>query len=411
MPSIEKRGKNTWRLTVETGTKTVVTKDGQTKVIRDRERKPIKVEDEALLRTTKKLREYLESEWHKFKAEVDSGTYITPEKATFKEFVDQHWRPKYASDPENLAPSSLVIYEQHLKTHIMPHFGHLRMDEIKNSHISDFKVYLRSPEARKDGKEGPLWNGTQRYILRVLRNVFVYAHEERKIIPANPCTGVRWPKKPETKIKVYEEEEVIQIIDALYRQPTIWRLLILGTFLGGFRRGEVVALEISDCNFGDNTIRIDENIPMKINRQHLIKRPKTNSSMRTVKMPSWYMRELEAYTKDWKKQMWSVGTKWKGGDRQFLFHRGYGIPYHPNTPTRWWREFLAKNGFRHLNLHGLRHTSATYLLEKGATTKSVQERLGHSSERTTAGYLHVTKKMEERVAQEFDRFDRHNTKP
>ncbi|WP_326839101.1 tyrosine-type recombinase/integrase [Clostridium aromativorans] len=60
---------------------------------------------------------------------------------------------------------------------------------------------------------------------------------------------------------------------------------------------------------------------------------------------------------------------------------------------------------RHVKLHGLRHTSATYLLEHGATVKSIQERLGHSSEKVTEDtYLRVTKKMENKVVQEFDQF-------
>lgn len=284
----------------------------------------------------------------------------------------------------------------------------MRLDAIQTMHVVDFLAFLKTPEARRDGKPGVLGNGTQRFILRVLRNVLNRA-TEWKFIAKNPCDGVRWPKKPETKVEVYDESEITEIIDALYRQPTVWRLMILGTFFGGFRRGEVVALEIDDCNFGDNAILIDENIPMKIKGKHLIKKPKNSSSERRIKMPAWYMKELEIYaTKTWKKQMWDAGTKWKGEkDRQFLFHKGDGVPYHPNTPTRWWREFLAKNGFRYVKPHGLRHTSATFLLEQGMTTKAVAERLGHKDERTlTSTYSHVTKTMEERAAQEFDRFNR-----
>ncbi|MGK5512019.1 hypothetical protein [Brevibacillus formosus] len=63
MASIEKRGKNTWRLTVELG----YGPDGE----RLRERETVKVEDPALL----------------FKQLVESGQYIKPEKMTFAAFV------------------------------------------------------------------------------------------------------------------------------------------------------------------------------------------------------------------------------------------------------------------------------------------------------------------------------------
>lgn len=63
--------------------------------------------------------------------------------------MDKHWKPKYASDPENLAESTLVVYEQHLQTHILPKFGGKRLDNIETMHVVDFMAYLKTPEARK----------------------------------------------------------------------------------------------------------------------------------------------------------------------------------------------------------------------------------------------------------------------
>lgn len=398
--SIEQRGKNSWRLTVDLGT----LPNGR----RNRPRKTITVEDKALLRTTKRLQDYLDDQLALFKQEVLSESYVQTEKITFQDFVDKHWRPKYASDPDNLSASSLIMFEEHLKNHILPRFRSMHLNAIKTIHVVDFKTHLKMPEARKDGKPGTLAGDTQRLILRVLRNVLNVAIEW-KFISTNPCDGVRWPKKSNSKIEVYDEAEMNEIIDALYKQKTVWRVAILGTLLGGFRRGEVVALEISDCDFENDSILVDENIPVKIDGKHLIKSPKTESSVRRIKMPAWYMRELKAYTEEWEIQRRAAGTKWKAGDRRFLFHKGDGIPFHPNTPTVWWRLFLKRNGFRHIKLHGLRHTSATFLLEQGLTTKAVAERLGHSDVRTLqTTYSHVTKAMAERAASEFDRFAHHS---
>ncbi|WP_059050780.1 tyrosine-type recombinase/integrase [Paenibacillus senegalimassiliensis] len=408
--SIEKRGVFTWRLRVDLG----YYADGR----RNRPGETIEIDDPSLMKMSekckgykdagRKLKDYLDDQLSDFKRRVLSGEYIKSSDMTFKEFTDNHWRPKYASDPDNLSEYSAVIYDQHLRNHIFPNFGHLKLQDITTMHITDFKEYLKSPEARKDGRPGSLDADTQIYALRVLKNVLERA-KEWQVIDANPCKGVKWPKSTKEAVKVYDGSEIGDILIALEQQPTIWRLLILATFLGAFRRGEVITLEIDDCDFGDNRLQIDENSPAKIKGRHLIKGPKNKSSERWVVMPEWYMQELQDYVnRTWKKQMWEAKAagKWKAPeDRQFLFHKGDGIPYHPNTPYSWWREFLAKNGFRYIKLHGLRHTSATYLLERGIPAKAVAERLGHANEKMLqTTYSHVTKSMEDQAATEFDRF-------
>ncbi|MGB9860532.1 MAG: tyrosine-type recombinase/integrase, partial [Moorellaceae bacterium] len=53
-------------------------------------------------------------------------------------------------------------------------------------------------------------------------------------------------------------------------------------------------------------------------------------------------------------------------------------------------ELRKKAGIEHINLHALRHTFATRLLEVGENIKVVQELLGHSKISTTADiYSHI----------------------
>ncbi|GJI57966.1 hypothetical protein BATMR_09940 [Bacillus altitudinis] len=85
MASIEKRGSNSFRLVVETGY------DANGK--RLRKYKTIRIEDHKLLKTKRKLQEYLSDQLYQFKMEVNSGEYIEPEKLTFESFIYK-WKEK-----------------------------------------------------------------------------------------------------------------------------------------------------------------------------------------------------------------------------------------------------------------------------------------------------------------------------
>jgi integrase len=401
MASIEQRSPNSWRLTVEAG----YGPDGK----RLRERKVVTIEDKALLRTTKKLQEYLDDELHNFKQEVQSDLYIAPQKMTYSEFVVQ-WKAKYGET--ELSRTTLNAYCTHLKNHIIPVLGHLRLDEIKTMKLVDLFSNLRKPGSRKDGRGDFLSTRTIQYIFDVTQCVFTQA-VEWKLLRQNPLDGVKRPspdkrERDEKKKKknYYEADETIAIITALYNEPIKWRLYFLGAMMGGFRRGELTALEWFDCDFDENRLRIDESISLTENGSAIIDDPKNEASADYVDMPAWYMEELRLYQREWKIDKMKLRDKWQGGDREFVFHRGYGKPFYHTTPTQMWKAFCERLGFRYVTLHGLRHTNATLLLEDGASMKAIQKRLRHSSQQTTSDiYAHVTKKHSRATSDRLDKFN------
>ncbi|NBI29459.1 tyrosine-type recombinase/integrase [Chengkuizengella marina] len=417
MASIEKRGKKSWRLIVEVGY-------GPNNK-RIKRSKTIRIEDESLLKTKKKLRDYLNEELVKFKIEVEAGEYIAPEKMKFKDFVEE-WKEKYAS--EKLSPKTFKNYNDHLKSRIIPSFGHKRIDQITSMQIVTFLKELQKPGARKDGRGDFLEVSTIQYIYRILKNIFSRA-TEWKLIPINPMKDIKSPilsKKEAVKKKLssketlhyYDENEAQEVISALYKESSKWRLLVLGSMIGGFRRGELVGLEWSNVDFDENVLRIKNNIALTVKGIAVEGDPKSLSSIRSVDMPGWYMKELEQYYDEWIELKDELGNKWIGGEREFVFHNGYGKTYYYEHPSKWWKRFCKRHNIRYIKFHGLRHSSGTLLIEDesgenvDSLLKAIQERLGHSRYQTTADiYAHVTKKVRKRTAGKFDKFSPEKTVP
>jgi integrase len=394
--SIEKRGENSWRLRVDLG----FNPDGT----RNRPSKTITIEDKALLKTTKKLQEYLEDQLAAFKQEVLSGNYIKPEKMTLQQFIENEWLPKYASDPDNLSPLTAKTYQHHIKNHILPVIGNKPLSDIKTIQLVTLINNLKKPGARKDGRGKTLSSYTIVYIYNVLRNLFNMA-KEWNLIKDNPMDGVKKPKKEKRKMNPYSADEAREVIKRLSDEPQMWRIFILGSMLGGFRRGELLALEWPDVDFREKCIHIRKSISL-VQKGKAFEKGTKNDEDRIVDMPDWYMIELEQYYKAWKRQRWENNDIWQGGDREYLFHNGTGKPLYHTTPTGWWNDFVKRHGIRKIRLHDLRHSSATLLIEAGAHLKAIQERLGHKQFQTTADiYAHVTKKVSRELAEKFNVFD------
>jgi 3-polyprenyl-4-hydroxybenzoate decarboxylase len=72
--------------------------------------------------------------------------------------------------------------------------------------------------------------------------------------------------------------------------------------------------------------------------------------------------------------------------------------FDPNYVSRKFRQLLTQKNLPKLKFHGLRHSSASVLINMGFTLKEVQEWLGHADIASTEIYAHLLYKSKESMA-------------
>lgn len=110
---------------------------------------------------------------------------------------------------------------------------------------------------------------------------------------------------------------------------------------------------------------------------------------------------LKSHKSDMAEQRLKLGNKWVDEDN--VFARWNGALMSVDSLSRWWSEFLKRNGLKKIAFHDLRHTVATLLLTSNTDIASVSGMLGHSRQSTTLNiYSHVIEGMKNKAANTLD---------
>lgn len=390
----EKRGKKSWRLTVELG----YDANGE----RIRERKTIKVNDPAILRAPKRLEDHLNLELAKFQLEVEAGNYISPEKMTFNSFLDRFIKEFVLIDLELTTQDN---YQFHINKRIRPYFGSMFMEQIKTLHITEYlNVFLRSPEARLDGKSEPLGSATIVFNYRVLRSIFNKAVEWKVLKEEdNPMKGIKKPKEDDVEEKkYYDEEEISTLFKALEEEPIHIRILIMLAVTTGMRRAEMAGLEWKNIDLDNQIIKIVRTIPKFKNGVPVIKGPKNKKSKRKFAISPAMAEELRLYKQKWEADRSLLGDNWQGGDYEFIFYRSNGSPSDPQRHTKRWIAFHRKHKLKPIKLHELRHTSVSWMIFKKVHLEVIARRVGHSNTKMMEIYGHIFESVDRAASSVFD---------
>ena len=192
-----------------------------------------------------------------------------------------------------------------------------------------------------------------------------------------------------------------------------WQVFISLALACGFRRGELLGLEVKHIDEDNKTIEIEQSISRGKGGRPYFKSPKSFSGYRVVSVPDSVMVLLKKYLHERNKEKLRLQDQWpKDREHDWLFYNiKNGNHLYPSTPTTWWRRFTERAGLRYIRLHDLRHTSATLLINQQIHSKIISERLGHADIRITMNtYGHQIREADEKAANALNDLFSSNTK-
>ena len=372
--SIEKRGKNSYRLTVSEG----FDLDGKPMIHR---------------KTVHGTKKDAEVELAKFVTEVQNGLVLDGKSLKFSEFTEI-WKRDYGS--KELAPSTYKRYCRMLETRLLPYFGHFYINKIKPTDIMKFYDLLEKDTqlVRKKGNNGsktkkPLSGKTileHHRLLRAMLHKAVYW----QLIVANPAERVQPPKARKPKRRSYDDEQtkiLLENLELLSSEDTKYKVAIILTVFTGVRLGELMGLEWQDVDFKNGIISINRSSQYLADMGVFTKVPKTESSIREIAIPEFIISLLEKYKLWYEEQKSIYGELWTNSDR--LFVQADGKPMHPSTISKWFVKYVGQIGLPVINFHGLRHTNASLLVAQNIDIAVISARLGHAQISTTLDfYVH-----------------------
>ncbi|WP_342577738.1 site-specific integrase [Psychrobacillus sp. FSL K6-2843] len=332
-----------------------------------------------------------------FEHEVKESMHLDDDNPTFNDFA-QRWFKNYAE--MELEASTKENYEYTLDI-LKEHFGKNR---IKN--ISTFQI------VRYFTKEKSMNHNLEKKY-NILKSIFKYAVlwkiiDERN----NPMIGVQKPKYKRIKVEnnqFFDKNEIPGLLKAMENLQEHQYLIAAIALFGGLRRGEVLALSPDVINWKSNQIHVKSSLQSSKKFGLRIKSTKTEDD-RFVTYPKSLMIRLKKFYEERLALKEEMGNLWEGfkdskGNEVFvIFGNEYGKPYRPDSVTQFWDRFIKREKLSSVSFHGLRHSSASYLLSEGVNMKVIQKRLGHTDIKTTLNmYSHINEDDDKDASTTFDK--------
>jgi integrase len=312
----------------------------------------------------------------KANVEVGAGMHTADSKSiTVAEAAELWLRSCIANGLER---TTLDTYRQHIRLHIQPWLGSVRLSQLTAPTVRNFVDCLRCA-----GRSQAM---TKKVLVR-LSSILTDA-TERGLVAQNAVRNLRRrgaeqraEARARGKLKVGVDiptpEDIKAIISHLQGR---WRPLLLTAIFTGLRASELRALRWADVDLKRGEIHVRQ----RADRYNAIGRPKSAAGERTIPLPPVLLNTLKEHRLASRHEL--VFANGRGNIENWgnIINRGF----HPAQVAA---DVVTKQGkAKYTGLHALRHFYASWCINRRddggleLPLKVVQDRLGHASITMTA---------------------------
>jgi integrase len=309
-------------------------------------------------------------------AAINEGRHFPTARASRMQFVEAVNRYRNTVLAEVKARSRHTR-EQHL-SYFAEQFAGLALAQVTPDRVAEARDELASTKFGRGNAKKLRSGATVNRYLATLSHLFTMAQREWRLVDRNPVREISRKKENKGRVRFLVDEEREGLLLACDRSewPPLKALVQLAISTGA-RRGELLGLTWD---------RVD----LKKGRATVVETK--NGEPRVLPLVG---KALEAL-------------------RELKLQNSAKSPYvfpHPNgrpEPLYWfdsyWLDALKVAGIENFRFHDLRHTCASYLAQRGASTLEIADVLGHKSLAMVRRYSHLAvdhkATLMERLAQE-----------
>ncbi len=293
----------------------------------------------------------------------------------------------------NVEETTRATYEGLVRNHIRPVLGHLPVGRLDGEVLDSFYLQLRTCRAHCRGRKftahrterahecdqrcrphacRPLSDSSIRQIHSILSGACKRAVRWRWI-STNPIEQTQAPPPGRPDPQPPSPEQAARISNQAWTELD-WGMLVWLAMVTGARRGELCALRWDRLDFAIGVLTIRSSIAQRGGKTWE-KHTKTHQQRR-ITLDDQTLALLRAYLRRCTERAAALGFDLPTDARIFSLEPDGSTWLKPDSVSQRYAKMCARLGWD-MNIHQLRHYSATELIAAGVDVRTVAGRLGH----------------------------------